>query len=183
MVKLFSHMGLQEATPQVGISAQFQAATGAASRESIRKEFLHPGRVLVSSTPCEITTILGSCVAVCLFDPVLRIGGVNHFMFPSSADPTERSARFGTVAMEILLSEMVKLGAFSGKLQAKVYGGGSLVAPIDHTGPTLGEKNIQFAREQLAKHRIVMVEAAVGGKHGRKIVFNSGDGSCLVKEL
>ena len=86
--------------------------------------YLHPGQFTVAVAPCTITTILGSCVAVCLFDPVARIGGLNHFLLPR-APGKNNSLRFGNVAVPRLIEAMVECGAVKRRLQAKVIGGAS----------------------------------------------------------
>ena len=83
--------------------------------------YLHAGQLHVASAPTAITTVLGSCVAVCLFDPVARVGGMNHFLLPLHVD-RDHTARFGTVAVPQLVEAVLRAGASRGALAAKVFG-------------------------------------------------------------
>jgi chemotaxis protein CheD len=143
--------------------------------------FLHSGRVYSSREPQVISTILGSCVSVCLFDRSRAIGGMNHFLLPSHASDGERSPRFGAVALQVLLEQMSDLGATHAALVAKVFGGarvGPMVGPIT---AHLGQRNIETAQYLLEKARIPIVASDVGGTVGRKLLFETATGSAWVK--
>jgi chemotaxis protein CheD len=98
--------------------------------------YLHPGQLAVASKPTAITTVLGSCVAVCIHDPVAGVGGMNHFLLPHHVE-RERSARFGTVAIPDLVSAVLRAGAKRVSLVAKVFGGANALAGVP-TGRRLG---------------------------------------------
>jgi len=142
--------------------------------------YLHAGQVHVATEPTRITTILGSCVAICLWDPLLGIGGMNHYLLPSNAKLGERAPRFADTATIALLESLLAAGASLPRLKAKIFGGASVLA---FPGRGLGEKNIQAAREQLARWDIPIVSSDVGGIHGRKIVFQTDAGETTVKVL
>lgn len=146
--------------------------------------YLHPGRLLVSAEPISILTILGSCVAVCLWDPVGLVGGVAHFVLPlGGANSTGH--RFGDAAVQNLNAELLSLGARSSNLRAKVFGGAAVLGAY---GPspnrtTLGEKNIATAFRVLEQLGIACSAQDVGGTRGRKLVFYTDTGDAWVKAI
>ena len=97
---------------------------------------LLPGEYYVTDRNMMLVTVLGSCVAACVRDPRHGIGGMNHFMLPDVAgdgdSPVSNSARYGTYAMEILINQLIKLGARREALEAKVFGGGNVLRGADH---------------------------------------------------
>jgi len=132
--------------------------------------FLKPGYILVPEAPTIISTVLGSCVAVCLFDCARKIGGMNHFLLPSTANPKEATARYGNVATLTLIGMMLEGGSNIKDLEAQVFGG----AFKRETCPTnIGLENIQVARKILARKRIPIASEDVGGEKGRKIVYDT----------
>jgi chemotaxis protein CheD len=143
--------------------------------------YLHAGQVFASATPTAVTTVLGSCVSVCLHDPVARVGGVNHFLLPLHVD-RERSARFGTVAVPELVAAVVRAGGARGRLVAKVFGGASVIAAISG-GRRLGDENARLALDLLEAARIPVLDHDVGGRRGRKLVYFVDEGTAWVREL
>ncbi len=136
---------------------------------------LYPGEFFSSNAQDEmISTVLGSCIAITLYDPKLRIGGMNHFMLVSSSqsqDAQENSGRFGEFAVELLLNDMMKKGAQKKRMIAKVFGGSNMfkVAPSEHN---VGEQNIDFAFYYLERENIPIKASDVGGTYSRKIYFD-----------
>lgn len=127
-----------------------------------------------------IATLLGSCVAVCLYDPVLHLGGMNHFLLPSrasGANANEDIVLNGDYAMEVLVNAMLGRGAHKDRLVAKAFGGGNIVSSIRMA---IGERNSEFAKEWLARERIPLVAEDFGGPWSRKLVLDpvSGDAFC-----
>jgi chemotaxis protein CheD len=147
------------------------------------RRFLQPGHLLVSETPAAVTTILGSCISVCLWDPVRRIGGMNHFMLPMAATGSAASPRFGNVAMETLVEMLRARGARLPFLRARIYGGACMFANMKTTAgakPHLGAQNADLALDFVSRSGIELVDVQVGGSRGRKLVFNTDEGSaCL----
>ena len=140
------------------------------------RRHLQPGQLFVAERPTVITTILGSCVAVCLWDPHKGIGGMNHFMLPMNAGGAVTSLRFGNMAMEQLVTKLRGAGARLPNLRARVFGGACMFKAMqspDH----LGAKNSMLALEDLARRGIEIVQAEVGGTRGRKLVFYSDTGA------
>ncbi len=138
--------------------------------------FLHPGDLHVSGIPTRITTILGSCVAVCLWDPDLGIGGMNHYLLPAVVGGGD-SLRYGRPAIWRLLEDLDRLGVRRHALLAKVYGGACTLPSIWTRYPHLGWQNVEVAAEILEVEGIPVVEWDVGGLRGRKVVFDTDDGT------
>lgn len=115
-----------------------------------------------------LTTILGSCVAACMRDPVAGIGGMNHFLLPGTGNNTGGDAtRFGVHLMELLINGLLKQGARRDRLEAKIFGGAKTIASFSN----VGEQNALFATQFLKDERIPIVGASTGGDHGRKLEF------------
>jgi chemotaxis protein CheD len=152
-------------------------------KDEVPRTYLHPAQLFVSADPCYVTTILGSCVAVCLWDPSRKLGGINHFLLPYRATDRSPSLRFGGVAIERLIDSLLGMGSYKKDLQAKVFGGASLAGarqPGDHS---LGSQNVQLARMLLAERAIPVVAEDVGGNRGRKLIFCTTTGEAWVKTL
>lgn len=147
---------------------------------------LRAGEVYASQAGEVIFTVLGSCIATCLYDFRLRAGGMNHFLLPSMGCTGEilstDEGRYGVYAMELLIGRLVKLGAQRHSLRAKLFGG-SNVLRLDHGGRALAESNIRFAREFLELERIPIMTEDVGGQEGRKILLFSDDARVLLKRF
>jgi len=143
--------------------------------------YLHAGQLFTASTPTAITTVLGSCVAVCLYDPAAKVGGMNHFLLPLHVD-RERSPRFGTVAVPQLVDAVVRAGGSRQALVAKVFGGASVIAAMAH-GRRLGDENVRLALRLLEDSRIPVLDHDVGGSRGRKVVFFADEGTAWVRQL
>lgn len=147
-----------------------------------RQVYLQAGQVFASAEPTSVVTILGSCVAVCLFDPVVGVGGMNHYLLPLAVE-RERSARFGNVALALLLQEVLDRGARKGSLRAKVFGGAGILDGFQRNGRHLGHENVDLALRGMEAEGIPVVERDVGGRRGRKVVFQVDDGSAWVRTL
>jgi chemotaxis protein CheD len=145
--------------------------------------YLHPGQLFASAVPCAITTVLGSCVSVCLYDVERGIGGANHFLLPHAGTRTNEPLRSGASAIEALLRCVLDLGARRHKLAAKVFGGARVLHTMHPERFHLGIANINVARSVLSAERIPVLAEDVGGMRGRKLRFVTGDGSAWVQEL
>lgn len=143
--------------------------------------YLHAGQIAVATEPTAIVTVLGSCVAVCLHDPVARVGGMNHFLLPLHVE-REQSARFGTVAVPQLVEAVVRAGARRASLVAKVFGGASVIGAF-RGARNLGDENVQLALRLLEEARIPVLDRDVGGARGRKLIFHVDDGAAWVRQL
>lgn len=142
------------------------------------RRYLQPGQLVVSVLPAAVTTILGSCIAVCLWEPQRGIGGMNHFMLPmGSAGP-----RFGPAAMEQLLEKMRGAGARLPLLRAKVFGGACMFAEMQSSAH-LGQKNADVAIDFLKRRGIEIVQTDVGGNRGRKLIFHTDEGTTWLTSI
>ncbi len=142
--------------------------------------FLYPAALFVDRTPHKVHTILGSCVAVCLYDSVLRIGGINHYMLPYWNGQGLASPKYGNIAIDRLVEKMVSLGCLKSNLKAKVFGGGEVIETINNQFQ-IGERNIKVAQDLLREHGIATIGSSVGGKLGRKLEFDTQTGEVRMK--
>ena len=145
-----------------------------------------PGEYYATSDDSMIVTVLGSCVSVCLRDCVTKVGGMNHFLLPSSQDGytdniLSESARYGTYAMELLINELLKLGASKSRLEAKVFGGGNVLRGLTHTN--IGERNADFVLNYLKKEEIPILAEDLLGSYPRKIYFFPHSGEVKVRKI
>ncbi|GAB3186990.1 chemoreceptor glutamine deamidase CheD [Hydrogenophaga aquatica] len=138
-----------------------------------------PGEYFVSKEDIVIMTVLGSCIAACVWDSRLRIGGMNHFMLPEGGGDT--SGRYGSYAMELLINELIKMGSSREYMQAKVFGGGAVISGF--TTMNVGERNTKFVLDYLATERIPVVSKDVLDIYPRKVVFFPVSGKAMVKRL
>ncbi|HES59100.1 MAG TPA: chemotaxis protein CheD [Caldithrix sp.] len=145
------------------------------TEKTVVKQFLYPSAIIVSTEPCEVTTILGSCIAVCIIDPVLCIGGINHYMLPLWNGIGLASPKYGNVAIEKLIDKLIMLGSKKDNLTAKVFGGGE-VLETNSVQYNIGLRNIEIAREILNEKRIPVISSSLGGSYGRKIIFKTHTG-------
>lgn len=148
-----------------------------------------PGEYYITQRDMVIVTVLGSCVSVCLRDPVARVGGMNHFMLPDAqpsnmaarGDGSDGSARYGAHAMELLINDLLKRGARRARLQAKVFGGGNVLRGF--TSDPIGTRNAKFVLEYLAAEHIPVLAQDLGDIHPRKVCFFAQTGRALVRHL
>ena len=137
-----------------------------------------PGEFFVADEDLLVLTTLGSCIAACLWDRERHIGGMNHFMLP---DGVGDSGRYGSYAMELLINELLQRGATRQMLEAKVFGGGAVIAGMNSIN--VGERNTQFVIEYLRTERIPIVSRDVMEIYPRKVMFLPASGKAMVKRL
>lgn len=142
-------------------------------------EYLYEGAIIVRKEPTLITTILGTCVAVSLFDPVTHIGGLNHYLLPYYKGRGLPSPHFGNVAIESMIDKMLEYGAHKNRLEAKILGG----KRTDESIFSIGIRNAEVAVEILAKHRIPVKASKTGADTGLKVIFNTYSGDFQVKRI
>lgn len=148
---------------------------GLSPSAAFRQHHLHPCMLMASRDEMEVTTILGSCVAICLWDARLSCGGINHFMLPLWNGDGLPTPKYGNVAIDKLIGKMLAFGCRKEDLVAKWFGGASVIG--DPMGiMKIGARNIALAEELLAAHGIPTVARDVGGLQGMKIIFNTKSG-------
>ncbi len=129
------------------------------------------GEYYASQDPEWVTTLLGSCVAVCLYDDAAKVGGMNHFMLPNPSQTGSRCASFGINAMELLINSIIRKGGDRRRLKAKVFGRGNVIKSM--SSPTIGERNVEFALKFLETDQIPVEASYVGGLSGMNVQFHT----------
>ena len=142
--------------------------------------FLKPGFIYVSAKPAMISTVVGSCIAVCVFDHKQKIGGMNHFQFPIIRSSKQATARYGNVAVSTLIDLMINAGSKSEHIEAQILGGAYHPEIVDKN---IGRENVEVAKKMLTKKRIRIVSEDVGGEKGRKIIFNTNTNEIAVVKV
>ena len=147
-----------------------------------------PGQYYVTLHEEMIVTVLGSCVSACIRDTLFGIGGMNHFMLPSSGESvaenrhvqnTDGAARYGVHAMELLINEILKHGGQRKNLEIKITGGGKMLAKM----ADIGQKNIDFVRQFLHTEGLGITAEEVGDVYPRKVYYYPRTGKVRVKKL
>lgn len=143
---------------------------------------IYIGGYYASKDPLVIHTILGSCVAVCLWDPHRRIGGMNHIFLPGKADLKhfDCATRYGINAMELLINSIMSLGGERNRLVAKVFGGAHVLSSISGQNG-MGRKNIEFVRQFLQVEGIEIANHDLGGERSRQVRFHTDTGEVFLK--
>jgi chemotaxis protein CheD len=143
---------------------------------------VHIGEFHASKEPVVIETLLGSCVAVCLYDPLSRIGGLNHILLPGRADMKhfDTASRYGINAMELLINRVMELGGMRRNLVAKVFGGAN-VMPTVFREDGMGSRNAKFVLEFLYNEAITVLSQDLGGHDTRRIYFHTDTGDVFLK--
>lgn len=151
-------------------------------KDSKNSHFLMPSGLFVSREPHTIVTILGSCVAVCIYDTHLKFGGANHYMLPLWNGSGLASPRYGNIAIGVLLEKMIRFGSDKKNLIAKVFGGARMLNDQSNIF-NIGIWNVELAYEIFQKEEIRIIAASTGGVKGRKIYFDTQTGEVLQKYL
>lgn len=142
-----------------------------------------PGEYFVTDKGILLVTVLGSCVAACIRDTKTGMGGMNHFMLPDDGgrETVGASARYGTYAMEVLINHLLKMGARRNSLEAKVFGGGAVMASL--TSSNVGTRNAEFVLNYLKVEKIPIVAKDLLDSYPRKVYYFPDSGRVMVKKL
>ncbi len=144
-----------------------------------------PGEYYVTRRDMLLVTTLGSCVSACIRDKTNGIGGMNHFMLPENSNEQSgwgaASTRYGTYAMEMLINQLIQLGAKRENLEAKLFGGGAVIKNM--SSMNVGERNAQFGIDYLKNEKIAVVAKDLLDIYPRKIYFFPSTGRVLVKKI
>ncbi|MEM7596544.1 MAG: chemotaxis protein CheD [Pseudomonadota bacterium] len=124
-----------------------------------------------------LTTILGSCVATCLYDPHAKLGGMNHFLLPDASDAQAGNNRYGVHAMELLINDLLRRGAKKARMEAKIFGGADMIS----NERAVGQRNVEFALAFLDNESIRCASQSVGGRQARRVRFWPQTGQAKLK--
>ena len=149
----------------------------------IIKKFIHVGEFYIGVKPTEVSTILGSCVSVCLYDKVEMIGGMNHYLVPLWNGNGLQSPKYGNIAIHRLVEGMLNIGCNINNIEAKIFGGGNVIDTVSNVDMMVGRKNIIIAKEILDEYKIRIVAKDVGGTKGRRILMKSDTGKVMLKYI
>lgn len=146
-----------------------------------------PGEYYVTRYDEILTTVVGSCVSACIRDNVRRIGGMNHFMLPTHISSLEKwentyastASRYGSVAMEQMINEILKYGGKRQNLEVKLFGGGRIVGNMIN----IGQRNIEFVKDYVKLENLVLLAEDLGDIYPRKILYYPNNGRVRVKKL
>ncbi|MDO8455013.1 MAG: chemotaxis protein CheD [Sulfurimonas sp.] len=144
----------------------------------LEQKIIYSEQLYVAVKHTEIITVLGSCVAVCLYDKKNKISGMNHYLLPLWNGDGLKSLKYGNISTERLIEAMFAVGADKRHLEAKIFGGAQINISRDFS---VAPHNIQIALDTLRQHRIPCSVQDTGGSQGRKILFSNEDGSVYVK--
>jgi chemotaxis protein CheD len=144
------------------------------------KKFIHVGEIFVGAKPTEISTVLGSCISVCLYDSVEQVGGMNHYLVPLWNDNGLQSPKYGNISIPKLIENMLNIGCQKHNLIAKLFGGANVI-DVTQEEMMIGRKNILIAKEILREYDIKITAQDVGGTRGRKILMRSDTGKIFLK--
>jgi chemotaxis protein CheD len=146
--------------------------------------FLKMSQMLVAADPAELKTVVGSCIALCLWDPKTRIGGMAHIVLPErNGERNADEGKYADTAVSCLVSRMVERGADARNFTAASVGGASMFHHSRISSCTVGSKNAQAVRVQLEKLGIPIMTEDIGGYSGRKVAFHCSDGKLDVTVL
>lgn len=126
-----------------------------------------------------LVTILGSCIAACIRDPIAQVGGMNHFLLPDAADKGDSPARYGAFAMEKLINDLIKLGAQKRRMEVKIFGGGNVIK----SSAMIGDKNVNFIHNYLKEEGLNITQQDVGGTSPRRIHYYPDSGKVMMRRL
>jgi len=145
--------------------------------------YLHPGHMHVAFGQYAIKTVLGSCIAVCIWDDRAQAGGMVHYLLPEGRIVEGNTGKYGSLAIPALIRAVRALGGTEEKMRAKVFGGAGMLPRLGKRANDLGDSNARMAWKMLAADNVVVVAKDVGGTRGRRLVFNVDDGAAWVWRL
>jgi chemotaxis protein CheD len=170
--------------PQFGISMTPCEAVLVPETSSLEEIRVDMADAIVESRPVTLVTNVGSCVAICLHDPVNKCGGLAHIMLPTPNNPCEGLPyKYAETAVPALANSMRKMHSVDSRLIAKISGGANMFSNLRCGALNIGERNVQAVKEALLANNIKLLAEDVGGTFGRRIVFNVHTGSTIVRTL
>jgi chemotaxis protein CheD len=161
-----------------------ESAVAMKAETELQQIYLHPGVLYASPEPANLSIIVGSCVAVCIYNQRLSIGGATHYLLPTLQGQGMPSPRYGDVAIAELLAGLVLAGSKKKDLQAYIYGGACVLRAFrSGTRELIGDQNVRLALEILSRERISVVRQETGGEKGRKITMRTDTGVVSFKVI
>lgn len=148
----------------------------------MKRVTIHIGEMYASREPVIVETVLGSCVAACVFDPISGVGGMNHFLLPHRCQEDPALARYGEHSMPLLIQRILELGGQQSYLQAKVFGAAS-VLKLDETRLSVPQANERFVRHFLRTNQIPLLAERLGGRHAVKVRMFTDSGKVLARAI
>lgn len=145
----------------------------------MKSHYLFPGKLAAFKEETVISTLLGSCVAVALHDPVAKVGGLNHYLLPEAPDGDVPNPRYGNYAIPELINEVERVGGDRKRMEAKIYGGANVINAAK-TGLNIGDRNIELAKRLLSASGIRILEQHVAGEQARTIKFNTATSKIIL---
>jgi chemotaxis protein CheD len=145
----------------------------------LEEYFLNPGYIYIPRRPTLISSVVGTCVVVCIWDRKREYGGMSHFLYPRTAERRQATPQYGNVAVQALVRLFVEEGSRKKHLRAQIFGGAH---PADGSpvGKRIGRDNVAMARKILIRHEITIVSEDVGGSEGRKLIYNTFNNEAAV---
>jgi len=163
---------------------QRESAVAVNAKPELQQIYLHPGVLYASPEPANLSIIVGSCVAVCIYNERLSIGGATHYLLPTLEGQGMPSPSYGDVAIAELLDGLVLAGSKKKDLQAHIYGGACVLRAFrSGTRKQIGDQNVRLALEILSRERIPVVRQETGGEKGRKITMRTDTGVVSFKVI
>jgi chemotaxis protein CheD len=157
-----------------------QSEVDAPEEVAVPTRYLPPGQMIASATPLVITTILGSCVSLCLWDASTGVGGINHYLLPAGAGAESQLERYGDYANALLLQQLLDLGGRVSRIKAKIFGGACVLVAF-RKGSDFAERNVRSAMDFVRERGIALMAEDVRGNRGRKLRFHTNDGTALIR--
>ncbi len=144
------------------------------------RKFINVGEIFVATKPTEIVTVLGSCVAVCLFDRVEQVGAMNHYLVPLWNGNGLESPKYGNISIPRLIETMQNIGCNIYNIEAKLFGGANINI-TNNENMMIGKKNVIIAKELMRQYNIKVVAEDTGGNSGRRIMLKSDTGKVMMR--
>lgn len=153
------------------------------SVEGLQEYFLNPGELIFSKKPIVIKTVLGSCVAVILYDKVKQYGGMCHYLLPEAPSDQQSSTKYGDVAIYMLLYKFIKQNNSKREDLVASICGGAFIIFDEREIFFIGDKNVDIATTILRKEKILIKQMYTGGDHGKRVYYNTQNNKIIVQTL
>ena len=168
---------VKQSTPTLPtLPLEYRPRLAEASDTKHARHYLLPGKVFASAEPAAVTTIVGSSVALCMWDAVSGCGGAVHFLMSEAPQDDQGNTKYADAAGETLYKMLLEVGATPRGLEAKIFGGLQPAVKFENAPSCLGNRNVEAILKFLAAKGIRLAGKEVGGNAGRKVIFHTDDG-------